>query len=96
MNPGGDYGKKELSPALKNRFTEIWCPGMSDTNDLLHIINMNLRKDVSNQSAAGQIVEFVEHFKQISSSVVSIRDVSAWVAFINSVTQKNFTLEQSL
>ena len=57
---------------------------------------MNLRKDVSNQSAAGQIVEFVEHFKQISSSVVSIRDVSAWVAFINSVTQKNFTLEQSL
>ncbi|KAL3316044.1 AAA ATPase midasin [Cichlidogyrus casuarinus] len=26
MNPGGDYGKKELSPALRNRFTEIWCP----------------------------------------------------------------------
>lgn len=24
MNPGGDYGKKELSPALRNRFTEIW------------------------------------------------------------------------
>ncbi|VEL27255.1 unnamed protein product [Protopolystoma xenopodis] len=25
MNPGGDYGKKELSPALRNRFTEIWA-----------------------------------------------------------------------
>lgn len=24
MNPSGDYGKKELSPALRNRFTEIW------------------------------------------------------------------------
>src|SRR5699024_4342038 len=24
MNPGGDYGKKELSPALRDRFTEIW------------------------------------------------------------------------
>lgn len=24
MNPGGDFGKKELSPALRNRFTEIW------------------------------------------------------------------------
>ncbi|KAK1281211.1 hypothetical protein QJS04_geneDACA004965 [Acorus gramineus] len=24
MNPGGDYGKKELSPALQNRFTVIW------------------------------------------------------------------------
>lgn len=30
MNPGGDYGKKELSPALRNRFTEIWCPGAHD------------------------------------------------------------------
>jgi midasin (ATPase involved in ribosome maturation) len=24
MNPSGDYGKKELTPALRNRFTEIW------------------------------------------------------------------------
>lgn len=24
MNPSRDYGKKELSPALRNRFTEIW------------------------------------------------------------------------
>lgn len=24
MNPSGDYGKKELSPALRNRMTEIW------------------------------------------------------------------------
>ena len=24
MNPGGDFGKKELSAALRNRFTEIW------------------------------------------------------------------------
>lgn len=24
MNPGGDYGKREISPALRNRFTEIY------------------------------------------------------------------------
>ena len=24
MNPGGDFGKRELSPALRNRFTEVW------------------------------------------------------------------------
>jgi midasin len=24
MNPSGDFGKKELTPALRNRFTEIW------------------------------------------------------------------------
>lgn len=34
MNPGGDYGKKELSPALRNRFTEIWVPPVTDLNEL--------------------------------------------------------------
>lgn len=34
MNPGGDYGKKELSPALRNRFTEIWVPPVSDLDEL--------------------------------------------------------------
>ena len=28
MNPGGDFGKKGLSPALRNRFTEIWVPAV--------------------------------------------------------------------
>jgi len=26
MNPGGDFGKRELSPALRSRFTEVWIP----------------------------------------------------------------------
>ena len=34
MNPGGDYGKKELSPALRNRFTEIWVPAVIDMEEL--------------------------------------------------------------
>lgn len=34
MNPGGDYGKKELSPALRNRFTEIWVPPVTEMNEL--------------------------------------------------------------
>lgn len=34
MNPGGDYGKKELSPALRNRFTEIWVPSVGNINEL--------------------------------------------------------------
>lgn len=37
MNPGGDYGKKELSPALRNRFTEIWVPSVTDLSDLRSI-----------------------------------------------------------
>ncbi|XP_065628594.1 uncharacterized protein LOC112036220 isoform X2 [Quercus suber] len=38
MNPGGDYGKKELSPALRNRFTEIWVPPVGDLNELKSIV----------------------------------------------------------
>ena len=38
MNPGGDYGKKELSPALRNRFTEIWVPPITDRRDLECIV----------------------------------------------------------
>ncbi|KAJ1672522.1 AAA ATPase midasin, partial [Spiromyces aspiralis] len=34
MNPGGDYGKRELSPALRNRFTELWVPAISSRADL--------------------------------------------------------------
>jgi midasin len=29
MNPGGDFGKRELSPALRNRFTEIWVEAIT-------------------------------------------------------------------
>lgn len=35
MNPGGDFGKKELSPAMRNRFTEIWVPSITDNSELV-------------------------------------------------------------
>lgn len=38
MNPGGDFGKRELSPALRNRFTEIWVPSINDVDDLQYIV----------------------------------------------------------
>ena len=34
MNPGGDFGKRELSPALRSRFTEIWVPPVSNRSDI--------------------------------------------------------------
>ncbi|RLN63377.1 hypothetical protein BBP00_00004192 [Phytophthora kernoviae] len=42
MNPGGDFGKRELSPALRNRFTEIWVPAISDLDDIATIIRDRL------------------------------------------------------
>lgn len=45
MNPGGDYGKKELSPALRNRFTEIWVPLVDDPSDLGMIVESSWAND---------------------------------------------------
>ena len=42
MNPGGDFGKRELSPALRNRFTELWVPAISEEADLMTIIGDKL------------------------------------------------------
>ncbi|XP_011314888.1 midasin isoform X1 [Fopius arisanus] len=88
MNPGGDYGKKELSPALRNRFTEIWCEGCTNNDDLLAIIKHNLRRrtNVDDLTVARAMIEFLEWLK--SSDVgrrfsVSIRDALTWVYFMN-------------
>jgi len=37
----------QLSPALRNRFTEIWCPRTFDKSDLIDIIAHNFVKGVS-------------------------------------------------
>lgn len=42
MNPGGDYGKRELSPALANRFTSIWVPAIDDVDELTDILHARL------------------------------------------------------
>ncbi|OAL48241.1 midasin [Pyrenochaeta sp. DS3sAY3a] len=85
MNPGGDYGKKELSPALRNRFTEIWVPAMTDLDDILQIVRSKLKPPA--QQYAGAIVSFSqwfnEKFNTSVSSTISIRDTLAWVSFVN-------------
>ncbi|KAI0443860.1 hypothetical protein F4803DRAFT_549785 [Xylaria telfairii] len=85
MNPGGDFGKKELSPALRNRFTEIWVPPLSGKDDILHIIMSKLEQEYKPFATA--IVDFSnwfgQNFRSTTSTAFSIRDVLAWVNFIN-------------
>lgn len=87
MNPGGDYGKKELSPALRNRFTEIWVPSMEDMNDTHQIVQSRL--DTPFKQLCSPIIEFAKWYAmtfgggRISSGVISLRDILAWVEFIN-------------
>lgn len=42
MNPGGDFGKKELSPALRNRFTEIWIPSAACVEDYTPVVESRM------------------------------------------------------
>ncbi|KAJ7717676.1 midasin nuclear AAA ATPase [Mycena metata] len=78
MNPGGDYGKKELSPALRNRFTEIWVPPV----DAAH-----MWKFESLRSYTSKVLDFAEWLsaKVGDRSLMSLRDILAWVVFSNSV-----------
>lgn len=91
MNPGGDYGKKELSPALRNRFTEIWVPSMDNFDDVELIVQQKLLAPV--QQYAKPIVEFSHWFAvtygngDATSGVISLRDILCWTQFINSMPQ---------
>lgn len=91
MNPGGDYGKRELSPALRNRFTEIWVPPLSDLADVLQIVQAKLCQPA--QQYANSIVQFAHWFRgryNTSASVsVSIRDTLAWINIINLSAKSN-------
>ncbi|KAK4269128.1 hypothetical protein QN277_022325 [Acacia crassicarpa] len=71
MNPGGDYGKTELSPALRNRFTEIWVPPVSDLDELREIALARISEleDASNS--------FPSDGHKLSSSVI----VDAMICF---------------
>ena len=93
MNPGGDFGKRELSPALRNRFTEIWAPAVSGKEDLVHIVcerltvegNAGMDTATLKKTIAEALLDFLEWVKStyLTSKVVSLRDVLTWVLFIN-------------
>ncbi|KAF8073543.1 midasin nuclear AAA ATPase [Lyophyllum atratum] len=85
MNPGGDYGKKELSPALRNRFTEIWVPRVEDRYDLELIVG-NLWKHEALKQYTLPLLDFVEWLcsRVGDRSLMSLRDILAWVIFTNS------------
>lgn len=75
MNPGGDYGKKELSPALRNRFTEIWV--QIDSRDMREVIDNKVTS-----AAVETIITFVDWYNQWAKVPISLRDVCFWADFV--------------
>ncbi|AAD10657.1 Hypothetical protein [Arabidopsis thaliana] len=87
MNPGGDYGKKELSPALRNRFTEIWVPPITDTEELRSIAFSGL-SSLKESNVVDPIINFWEWFNRLHTGrTLTVRDLLSWVAFVNMATE---------
>ena len=80
MNPGGDFGKKELSPALRNRFTEIWAPAVNDLADIRQIVSAK----IVNQDFVEPMLKFIAVYADLDKRLsYSLRDIIAWIQFFN-------------
>ena len=94
MNPGGDYGKRELSAALRNRLTEIWVPPLSNENDVLPIVEATLRDEA--RYLASSMLGFAAWFKTTihgaMNSSIPLRDLLTWAKFINTQTELSVEL----
>jgi midasin len=94
MNPGGDFGKRELSPALRSRFTEIWVPPVSDLADIDIVLKQMLSNCTMHQSSnlvRPRMVEYVAWFNHVvcndptslyTALSLSLRDVLTWARFV--------------
>nr|XP_056712126.1 midasin [Euleptes europaea] len=99
MNPGGDFGKKELSPALRNRFTEIWCPQSNHREDLIQIVKHNLHPELRlvgtnhNGSDIAEVmmdfIEWVTNQEFGRQCILSIRDILSWAHFMNAMVKES-------
>ena len=77
MNPGGDYGKKELSPALRNRFTEIWVPQITLREDRKQILDSMWESNLGFYSMSDAILEFADKLAEEvgDPNVLGLRDI---------------------
>ena len=81
MNPGGDFGKRELSPALRNRFTEIWVDSIDfSTKEAEDLVASQLPWS----QLARPMLNCVTWFNERVLHPLSIREVLAWSAFVHS------------
>lgn len=93
MNPSGDFGKKELSPALRNRFTECYVPQISTREEVESILQTRLHQSISNDiiDIIGDVWDYASSLSLETSSMLgrlalSIRDIISWADFVTVLT----------
>eukprot|EP01061_Rhynchopus_euleeides_P037059 TRINITY_DN626_c0_g1_i2.p1 TRINITY_DN626_c0_g1~~TRINITY_DN626_c0_g1_i2.p1 ORF type:complete len:1401 (+),score=678.40 TRINITY_DN626_c0_g1_i2:591-4205(+) len=94
MNPAGDFGKKELSPALKNRMTEIHVTSLSKQPDLVVILRQRLEDHVKH--LADTVVDFLNYLQEKQGRMISIRDVMAVCRFASRASKEGGPLNRPL
>ena len=64
MNPGGDFGKRELSPALRSRFTEIWVPSVTESSDIELVLLQTIMASVEKYQVKHISESYLVNIKQ--------------------------------
>ena len=87
MNPGGDFGKKELSPALRNRFCEIWIGASNDEREMAMICAQRLPASKELQLYSNHLAQFWSFYRGVAGKgqargALLTRDLVAWAQFI--------------
>jgi MoxR-like ATPase len=106
MNPGGDFGKRELSPALRSRFTEIWVPAVTDSADIDFVLERSLAQSAFEEGTRNDVKrKMIEYFNWFNEHLctdpsrpyaelaLSLRDILTWAAFITACTQAGDDLD---
>ncbi|KJH53347.1 ATPase family protein [Dictyocaulus viviparus] len=106
MNPGGDYGKKELSKALRNRFTEIWSSCDYEEYELVEIFESKLNSSVErtfgnvNESVARIVViwmvKFFKKYFNIFRHSPCVRDVVACAEVYSACVSNGFSRKTAI
>ena len=92
MNPGGDFGKRELSPALRSRFTEIWVPAITERRDF-ELVLSRCFQSISGDDVEirGRMLDYVFWFNETiagdaqspcSGLTLTLRDILSWARFV--------------
>jgi midasin len=93
MNPGGDFGKKELSPALRNRFTEIWIGSVGKASEMESIVARRM-PTASLLPFARSLAEFWEFYHENAGSsaaraALAVRDLIGWSTFMREMVESS-------
>lgn len=104
MNPATSAyaGRRDLSLAMRNRFTEQWVPELTDPEELTTIVSAWLKNVKGGEKAAAQMVKFHDEVRrkveegELASGrrdghVYTLRDLKAWSRYL-----KVFSAEQGL